>query len=338
MTDAPVAPNLAAALAAMAPRADGMVTMNWGSAWSAPTAPYQVTGLAVNLHGGPSTAQVFADRPPPGTTRDATIAVTRDGRPAPGVAVVVGTSLSAFAGSLTGAWTGVTGPDGTVVAVAGTTGEPSFALALDVGGWSAPTLLEHGVTRVALLPPTSLRVEVREAGELIDATLDLRLDGGLFHTKVGSPSGVFEFGLLTPGTYLANAEAAAEFATGREEQQATTIVVAAGQAQTARIDLPTDLALVVVEADAPDGTTVISHALIDGTEPATDAELAARTSSWVLLGGQDARNPFQYHRVPAGPRLACVRLPNAKLFGCAPVDVPPGGLVEVTVPVHGDRR
>lgn len=335
-TDTPAAADLAAALATMGPRGEGMVTMNWGSAWPVPSVPYQATGLSVNVHGGPSTMKVFRDEAAPGSTAEATIAVTRDGRPVPDVVVAVGPRFNVMMGSLTGMWTGVTRADGTVVATTSLT-HPSYALALDAGGWSAPTLIEPGVTRVALLPRASLRVEVREAGELIDAKLELRLDDGRFETTVSSASGVFEFGLLSPGTYRASAEANAEFASGREESSPTTVVVAAGQAQTARIDLPTDLALVVVQAAAPEGTTVISHALLDGAEPATDAELEARTDGWVLLGGQDANNPFQYHRVPAGPRLACVRLPNAKLFGCAPVTVPAGGVIEVTVPVHGDR-
>lgn len=59
------------------------------------------------------------------------------------------------------------------------------------------------------------------------------------------------------------------------------------------------------------------------------------------LGGPDVAKPYQFHRVtPAGPRVVCVNStlhhttgPVAPVvrWGCAPVDVPATGVIEVEV-------
>lgn len=333
---APSLQDLATALASMTAGGSattgspGVRRFDAGAAWGIPAAPYVAAGHAVNLAGGAAT--VTSPFPTPPAVDGPTIEVTRNGRPVAGAAVVVASRLSAVFGHLTGDWAGSTGADGKVRS--GVAPSPGLmAVAIDPGGWSAVTPVGADGARLELLPPASLRVEVVEGGAAVEADLDLSSADGTFHAQASAATGVFAFALLPPGTYQVRAEVAAEFATGRDTQPPITVVVEAGRAAAARIDLPADLAMVAVQAEVPADTSMVAHALIAPPMPATDEELRGRTRDWMILGGDDATNVFQYHRVPAGPRLACVRLPQAAQFACVPVEVPASGVVEVTVPV-----
>jgi len=320
-----------------------------GRAWATlpPTYPMKAlspANVAVSLTGVP--VSVYAMAPPgdPPPTREVRGRVLEGGAPAAGVTVVVGDRLMVFAGHLNGAAAAVTDGDGRFTLAAPPTAR--WALALGPHSWSALTPVADGELAIALAPAAAgLEVTVREDGAPLDATLALTLGDGVVAGTVSAPDGVFRFAALPPGPARLTVGASLEFASGADAVSPVDVTLVAGEVVRRTIALDSANATVAAVPVVAEGAAVrtVEWALVPPPAPASLAALRARARAMPLLGGVDAGNTYQFHRVaPAGPRLACAiaklagasdDAPPVVRWGCAPVAVPAGGVVEVEVAI-----
>ncbi|MBL8624058.1 MAG: hypothetical protein JNK64_22305 [Myxococcales bacterium] len=320
-----------------------------GRAWATLPAVYPMKALspasvAVNLSGAPVSMYAMAPPGDPPATRPVRGRVLEGGAPAPGVTVIVGQRLMIFAGHLSGAAAAVTDGDGRFTLAAPPAAR--WALALGPHSWSALTPVGDGELAIALAPAAAeLEVTVREDGAPLDATLTLALGDGVAGGTVSAPDGVFRFAALPPGPARLTVGASLEFASGADAVAPVDVTLVAGEVVRRTIALDsanaTVAAVPVVAAGGPPRT--VEWALVAPPVPASLAELRDRAGSMPLFGGVDAANTYQFHRIaPAGARVACAiaklagasdDAPPVVRWGCAPVDVPARGVVEVEVAI-----
>ncbi len=320
-----------------------------GRAWATLPASYPAKALgpgvaAVNLTGAPVAVSAMAPRGAPPATRAVRGQVTEGGAPAAGATVLVSDRVMVFAGHLHGMAVAVTDRDGRfdVAAPVGA----RWALALGPHSWSALTPVGDGEVALTLATAAAaLEVTVREDGAPLDATLTLTLGDGVVGGVISAPDGVFRFAALPPGPARISVGASLEFASGDDAATPIELVLTAGETVRRTIELDSANATVaaVPVVDAAATLRTVEWALVPTPAPATLAELRGRAPAMPLLGGRDAGNAYQFHRVtPAGPRVACgvAKLagatddaPPVVRWGCAPVAVPATGVVEVEVAI-----
>lgn len=270
--------------------------------------------------------------------------VLEGGAPAAGVVVVVGDRLTMI-GGLRGQAAATTDADGRFRVRAPVTAR--IALALGPRSWSALTPIVPGdELALELGPAAGLEVTVVEDGAPLPTQLSVRMGGKDFLTIVHAADGVFRFAALPPGAATLHVSAAIERATGGDLGATVAVELRPGEVVRQRIELDSRNATVAIIptriGDQP--PTAIEYTLLAPPEPTTLADLRARAGAMPLLGGADAASTYQMQRVtPAGPRVACAVArfaapaddaaapPPPRRWGCAPVDVPATGVVEVEV-------
>lgn len=335
---------------ALPPEQRSLGAIDHGRAWAQLPASYPLkataTSVAVSLSGEADSryAGGIIVSPASGPQVELRGRVLEGGQPAPGVTVVVGQYFSASYEQVYGTAAAVTDRDGCfAVSVPASV---SWAMALGPRSWSAitPVVADRDTTLELAPQAAGLEVIVREDGAPLDAKLAFRT--GVLSGDVNAPDGQFRFAALPPGPLRIEIEASQEFGTGEESATPIEVVLVPGQIVRRTVELTSANATVAAVPVIAEGwvARTAAWALLPPPQPTTLADLRARATGTTTLSGTDVGIPYQFHRItPAGPREACVISvfhsiarggpPPIVRWGCASVDVPATGVVEVEVPI-----
>ncbi len=271
--------------------------------------------------------------------------VDGSGKPVRGAAVIVGTKLSAFLGSLSGSGGAMSSADGSFTL---TTHEEAagFAVALHPRGWSSVVAYPAGSVdpRLDLVAPGpgSLAIHVRQAGAPREAQAVLSpANEGLRLILATDKRGELSIPLLAPGAYRIETWPVHEFRAGASAASVSEVTVVADAATEVQVALPTGV-LVMATAFKP-GMFTVEYMLYAGTETLELAELKKRARAGTvlsyLLGGHDADHPAELHDVTPGIYTLCVDATTEDRthypFTCRALTVPADKpTLEVTVDVR----
>lgn len=335
---------------ALPPEQRPIGAIDHGRAWARLPASYAIklrsASVAIRLTGDPDAplAGTMIVEPAPGPTVELRGRVLEGGQPAPGVTVVVGQLFAVSYEHLYSTAAVVTDGDGRFAVPA--PASVAWAVALGPRSWSVPTpiVADRDTTLELASQAAGLEVIVREDGAPLDAKLAFRT--GVLSGDVDAPDGQFRFAALPPGPLRIEIEASQEFGTGEEPATPIEVVLVPGQIVRRTVDLTSANATVAAVPVIAEGwrARTAEWFLLAPPEPTTLADLRARATGTTGRSGTDVGAPYQFHRItPAGPRVACGIFvfhsiarggpPPIVRWGCASVDVPATGVVEVEVPI-----